>query len=191
LFFHSTIVFKTGSLSFRKLSTRLGGPEALLFFQKPPRDNFDFCYINSRKNYLINQVNRLFQGKSATMFTNKDIFIIHDINNHCRPLEHEKNQKSHVQNQVLEYLKNTYPKQKFISLFFDVLNKNQLVDENLFIVGFPNIHIADLCSFINNKFGKQNTTDPRFLKLCKYLQTSQLRFPRVSIKNPVAIKYLC
>lgn len=141
---------------------------------------------------MINCVDKLFSGKQTTMFHNKDIFTIHKINEICGDKSTSmENPVHHIQLQVTEFLKSTYPKQKFIPLFFNIMVKNNLIDDNLFIVGFSNIHLADMASFLNNKFGKPNTTDTRFIKLCKYLQACQLQFPKVSVKNPVAQKYLC
>jgi len=193
--YYFNIVYKFKKLFvFRKLSLRLGGLEAITFYQQSESQNFNFCYINNQKNYIINNVNKLFQNKlketEVTMFSNNEIYVIHKKNQICGQT---KSQSANIDPsiQVSDYLKNTYPKQKFLPLFFQVLTSHNLINTNMFIVGFPNLHIADLCSFLNNKFGKTNTTDIQYIKFCKYLQSCQLKFPKVSIKNPVAQKYLC
>ena len=84
-----------------------------------------------------------------------------------------------------------YPKQKFLTLVFDILITNNLIDENLYFIPFQQVHIADFCTFLNNNFGKLNSTDGKYIKLCKYFQNLNLKFPKVGIKNPVAQKYLC
>jgi hypothetical protein len=52
-------------------------------------------------------------------------------------------------------------------MVFKILQPLNLIDNNLFFTSFPNIHVADFCSFINNKFEKNGG------------------------KNPVAQKYVC
>jgi len=159
------------------------------FYQEPQKQMFNFCYINCNKNYLINYVNRLFQNKSAIMFSNNEQFIIHPSNKLCG--QDQSNPLHSDINPSLEFVKNTYPKQKFLPIVISRLTSLGLLDKNMFFLDFPNVHLADFCSFINNKFSKTNTADSRYLKLCKYLQSKSVKCPKVSIKNPVAQKYLC
>jgi hypothetical protein len=174
---------------YRKLQARLGGKEILQFYQEPLKQNFNFCYINCNKNYLINKIDRLFQGEKATMFSNSEKYIIHKIDEPCGLTNAETSASPH-QN-VLDFIKETYPKQKYLCLVFDIINKHHLFDDNLFCIPFPNIHIADICSFLLNRFGKNDTTDSRYIKFCKFLQKKGIKLPKISIKNPVAQKYLC
>jgi hypothetical protein len=76
-------------------------------------------------------------------------------------------------------------------MVFKILQPLNLIDNNLFFTSFPNIHVADFCSFINNKFEKNGGTDQKFIKLCKFLRSNQIKFPKIAIKNPVAQKYVC
>ena len=124
------------------------------------------------------------------MFLNKDIFVIHKLNKPCGRVESQENVVP-INEDVLTFISSTYPKQKFLPLFFKILLQNKLIDSQMFIDKFQNIHIADLCTFINNTFGKIEKTEVRFIKLCKYLQSLNLKFPKISVKNPVAQKYLC
>lgn len=135
---------------------------------------------------------KLFSGKkNATMFLNKDIFVIHKLNKPCGHAADSTETVVQIDEDVLTFISSTYPKQKFLPLIFKILLQNKLIDSQMFIVNFQNIHIADLCTFINNAFGKLDKTEPRFIKLCKYLQSLSLKFPKISVKNPVAQKFLC
>ena len=124
------------------------------------------------------------------MFVNKEIFTIHDAKQPCGRTS-SSTPELDQQNHVLNFVKSTYPKQKYLILFFKILTKQNLTDENLFFNNFSSVHVADFCSFINNSFGKQDQTDLRFIKVCKYLQKLKLKFPKISVKNPVAQKFLC
>lgn len=152
----------------------MGGSEVLTFYQEPLRNNFNFCYINCNKNYLINCIEKLFQGKSTTMFANQQKFVIHPSNEFCA----DKNFKNsnETENQIILFLKNTYPKNKMLALVFKPLIKENLIGEDLFFHDFANIHVADFCVFVNNRFGKSDKTDTNMLKLCKYLQKKTLNF---------------
>jgi hypothetical protein len=90
----------------------------------------------------------------------------------------------------MDFIAKTYPKQKYLPLVFSILEKHNLIDDNLFFIPFQ-LHVADVCAFLNNRFGKILTTDLRYIKLCKFLQSHKIKFPKISIKNPVAQKYLC
>ena len=166
---------------------RLGGNEALTFYQEPVKQNYNFCYINANKNYIINYVDHLFKGQKATMFSNSQTWIIHQSN---KPCGQKTTQPNDIQTEVVEYIKSTYPKQKHLILALNVFLKHNLIDSNLYFIPVP-IHFADVCTFLNNRFGKVNTTDIQYIKLCKYLQLHKIKMPKIAIKNPVAQKYLC
>ncbi len=123
------------------------------------------------------------------MFSNNTVFVIHPKNKPCG--QQLKNSSDTLNDQVFEFIKNTYPKQKYLAMVFKILQPLNLIDNNLFFTSFPNIHVADFCSFINNKFEKNGATDQKFIKLCKYLRSKQIKFPKIAIKNPVAQKYVC
>ena len=119
------------------------------------------------------------------MFYNNLIYVIHQQNDSC--IESNVQIKSDA---VTDFISKTYPKQKLLPLVFNIIEKQNLIDENLFFIEFPSIHVADVCSFFNNRFGKIQTTDSGYIKLCKYLQSRQIKLPKVGLKNPVAQKYL-
>lgn len=121
------------------------------------------------------------------MFANNETWIIHQSN---KPCGQKSNQQNNVQTEVMEYIKTTFPKQKHLPLVFTIMFKHNLIDSNLYFVPVP-IHFADVCTFINNRFGKINTSNPLYIKLCKYLHANKIKFPKIAIKNPVAQKYLC
>jgi len=123
------------------------------------------------------------------MFSNNTVFVIHPKNKPCG--QQLKNSSDTLNDQVFEFIKNTYPKQKYLAMVFKILQPLNLIDNNLFFTSFPNIHVADFCSFINNKFEKNGGTDHKFIKLCKFLRSKQIKFPKIAIKNPVAQKYVC
>ena len=130
----------------------------------------------------------MFIGKMASMFANKHKFIIHQANQPCTPTPIEENEKS-IQHEIKLFISANYPKQKFISLVFDTLLKHNLINNDLIFTHFPNIHVADFCSHINNRFDKNSNV--RMLNLCKYLQKNNVKFPLVCIRNPLARKFLC
>jgi hypothetical protein len=167
---------------------RLGGPEALDFFQSVQKANYHFAYVNSARNFIINQVENLFNNtRRATMFANKQIFLIHDAKQDCsQPLGSTEEK---VDTAVSDFIQSTYPKQKYLKIVAKILEKHNLVDTDLFFLNFTDIHLADFCSFINNKFDKKE--NGRLIKLCKFIQTQKIRFPNVCIKNSRAKKYLC
>lgn len=176
----------------KKLQTRLGGPTILSFWQEPDKYNYHFCYVNCNKNYLINCVDHLFLGKSSTMFANNQTYIIHKKDFYCNhpKIAHETNPPT-IENDIKEYLMHSYPKNKNIHLVFKILVTQNLINDTLFFRDFSHIHIADFCSFINNRFYKSiKKQDMPLLKLMKQLQTMNIKLPRIAIKNPVAQKYL-
>jgi len=174
----------------KKLMLRLGGTQVMSFWQEPPRFNYHFCYINCNKNYVINYVNNLFLGKQATMFANQQKFIIHSEKETCDLLSSSSDVNS-VEQDVTEYLSSAYPKSKHLFLVAKILLKNKLINSTLFFDKFPQIHLADFCAFINNRFDKQEKNNIIMTKLCKYMQKENIKFPRIAIKNPYAQKLLC
>lgn len=177
---------------YRKLQSRLGGPDALLFYQEPSRYNFHFCYINCNKNYLINYVNRLFLGKRATMFANQQKFVIHKLSDPCDSKSNDPNVSSsnRIKSQINEFLLTRYPKNKNLDIIFNIMIKHDLINEDLFFVPMPALHVADFCSFVNNRFDKPETTKKDMIKFCKYLNSKSIKFPKITVKNPVAQKLL-
>jgi Ovarian carcinoma immunoreactive antigen (OCIA) len=177
---------------FRKLFPRLGGPKALSFFLEPLKYNFHFCYINCNKNYMINYVEKIFSEKKAIMFANQEIFVIHNANETCENKTENQisNNNSNILNECNAFLTCSYPKNKILPLIIKILINNNLINEDLFFISFPKIHIADFLSFINNKFGKKETCDNNMLKLCKFLRGKSIQFPKIALKNPLASKLL-
>ena len=130
----------------------------------------------------------MFNGEKVTMFSNGEKFIIHKENEPCGlAADGAISESDSPHKNVMEFIKETYPKQKYLPLAFAIIEKHHLFDDNLFCVPFPSIHIADICAFFLNRFGKNDNTDPRYTKFCKFLQKKGIRLP----KNPVAQKYLC
>src|SRR5450830_737267 len=169
---------------------RLGGVEALNFYQNIERGNYHFAYINTSRNYIINKVDNLFTTvQKATMFANKEQFVIHRADQTCQS---DLTTETHVPS-IVEQLKDfalvNYPKQKFLQIVFKIIAKNELVNDELFFINSSNLHVADFCSFINNRFDKKENI--AMIKLCKYIQNKRLKFPNICIKNPLAKKYLC
>lgn len=193
IFFHFLLPhpLKPLILILRKIAPRLGGKAFVDFYQEPVKQNFHFCYINCNKNYIINCVEHLFKGNRTTMFFGNDRFVIHKVDKFCTALQNQPETIDSGKDSILDFITTTYPKQKYLPLLFKQLIKKEFINNDLYFEQHPNIHIADFCTFINNKFGKPEKTDPKFLKLCKYLQAQHVKLPKISIKNPVAQKYLC
>lgn len=179
------------SNTYRKLYVRLGGPNVLNFYNEVPQAAFHFAYINNLRNYIINRVEGLFTTtQKATMFVNNKMYIIHDIEQDCSSLSDENLSSSESKiPPVLEFIISTYPKQKYLKIVGNVLIKHVLLNQDLFFISFENIHLADFCAYINNRFDKND--NPRLIKLCKMLHGQSIRFPNICIKNPMAKKYLC
>jgi len=167
---------------------RLGGTAALDFFQTVQKANYHFAYVNSARNYIINQVENLFNNtQRAIMFANKQTYIIHDAEQDCsQPLGSPEEKKNTA---VSDFIQSTYPKQKYLQIVAKILEKHNLINADLFFLNFTDIHLADFCSFINNRFHKKENV--RLTKLCKFIQAQKIRFPNVCIKNSSAKKYLC
>jgi len=175
----------------RKIAGRLGGSESLTFYQQPLKQNFNFCYINCLKNYMVNRVDYLLQNKKTEMFVNNEIYVIHPENQFCNLPNGTDSSEVQTKSNILEFINSTYPKQKYLSLIFNPLVQRNMINDELYFIPYPDIHIADFCVFLNNKFGKVETTNNKLIKFCKYLQSLKFKFPKVSVKNPVAQKYLC
>jgi hypothetical protein len=143
------------------------------------------------KNYLINKIDCLLKGEEVIMLLGGEKFIIHKLSEPCdlHPTEHNMDMDSI--HPAKEFVIQTYPKQKYLKLVIDILDRHNLIDHNLYFTPFPNMHLVDVCAFFNNRFGKHESTDAKLIKLCKFLQKKQIKFPKVSIKNPVAQKYVC
>jgi hypothetical protein len=132
---------------------RLGGPEALEFFQSVQKANFHFAYVNSARNFIINRVENLFNDtKRAIMFANKQTFLIHDAEQDCSQASGSTEDKTD-NTTVSDFIESTYPKQKYLKIVAKILEKRNLINDDLFFLNFTDIHLADFCSFINNKGG--------------------------------------
>jgi len=181
-----------GFIFFRKLYLRLGGPEALEFYQSVPKSNYHFAYINSARNYIINCIETFFSSshpQTLTMFANKQVYVIHEVDQNCSQ-ESGSSQEPSV-NHVSDFIDSTYPKQKkYLALVGKILEKHNLINDDLFFVDFNDVHIADFFSFINNSFDKQKE-NTRLTKVCKFMQSKNIRFANVCVKNIRAKKYLC
>lgn len=175
---------------FRKIQLRLGGPVVLDFYQEPVRYNFHFCYINCNKNYIINCVEHLFSNKPVTMFANQEKYIIHKLEQNCKTENLSDITSNNIVKECQDFLNHTYPKNKILPLVIKIITNHDLLDENLFFISFPQIHLADFCSHINNKFDKKERLNPHMQKLCKFLHTNKIKFPKIAIKNPLAVKLL-
>lgn len=173
----------------KKIQQRIGGNPAVEFWQEPVRFNFDFSYINCQKNYIINYINRLILGDSATMFANQQKYVIHLENHSCQNML-SNTQPNSVKREIDEYLASSYPKNKNLNLVAKILVTNNLLNDDLFFNEFSNVHFADFCAFINNRFDKIGKTNSNLVKFCKYLQKKHIKFPKIVIKNPVAQKII-
>lgn len=148
-------------------------------------------------NYLINCVEKILVGQATEMFGNQEVFVIHKKNQLCTASSPPSSSSSSsspsfslLESDINEFLTYAYPKNKKLSLIFNILVKQNLINHDLFFKSFPNIHIADFCSFINNRFGEKNKNNSVMVKFCKYLNSLGVKLPKIAIKNPVAIKIL-
>ena len=180
----------------RKLAPRLGGNAVLDFYQKPFRSNYHWAYINTAKCYLINCIETLFQTDktgAATMFVNDTVYVIHPADELCVKADANASASSNIssdnvsiQDKMNEFFLTAYPKNKILPLVFKNIVAKQLVDHDLFFVKYPSVHVADFCSFINNKFGKESSSNVTYIKLCKFLKAQAIKFPHIIVKNPIA-----
>ncbi len=124
------------------------------------------------------------------MFYQNQTFAIHPVDQPCgqNNTTTSDNPTHDLQHKISSFIKQNFPKQKYAELVFSTLNNHHVINDDLYFESF-NIHMADFCSFINYKFCKK--IDPKFLKLCKYLQKLNIKLPKVSIHNPLARKFLC
>lgn len=123
------------------------------------------------------------------MFVDNTEYVIHQADQPCG-LSQEQNLSETTKHQVLDFIHLMYPKQKFLTLVFNPIIHHNLLTNDLYFNDFPNVHVADFCTFLNNRFCKKDIS-AKFVKLSKYLRGKGLRFPKVSIKNPMAQKLLC
>jgi len=123
------------------------------------------------------------------MFASKQLFVIHEADQSCSQ-ESGFSQEPPNNTHVSEFIQETYPKQKYLTLVGKLLEKNNLINDDLFFVDFNDVHLADFCAFINNRFDKKKE-NTRMTKLCKFIQSKRVRFPNVCIQNVRAKKYLC
>lgn len=176
-----------------KIYMRMGGLNVLNFYHNAPKFNFQFLYINSKKNYLINNVQQLFDRTctNVTMFTNQQEFVIHPLDQLCGPSDSTNNPAQSISSDVNDLLLTLYPKQKSLHLVTKSLLKKNALDQDLCFRDEPNVHLADFLRFINNKFDKSEKPETQMLRLCKQLQLHNIRFAYACIKNPIAKRYLC
>src|SRR5450830_1048903 len=99
---------------------RLGGIEALNFYQNVERGNYHFAYINTSRNYIINRVDLLFTTQKATMFANKEQFVIHRVNETCQSDLSTETQVPSIIEQLNDFAHVNYPKQKFLQIVFKI-----------------------------------------------------------------------
>lgn len=175
----------------RKLQQRLSNSSQLLeFFNEIPRHSYNFVYLNLKTNYAINRIENLFLGKQTEMFSNDMKFVIHPTNTACCSHPRSSEPSSDTKTQVLNFLKESYPKNKHLPLLFGILLAQNLINNNLFFVNFEKIHIADFCSFILNRFLTREKSDPNMIKFCKYLKSRNIHLPKICIKNSIASSLL-
>jgi len=147
---------------------------------------------------VVNYVDRLFQDSWATMFVNNEQFLIHPIHAPCSTTpeaphsddDDDQEDLTSIHHQVQDFVIQAYPKNKFLPMVFQKLVKCDLIDEDLFFKKFPTIHVADFCTFLNNRFYKKTKTGVQLLKLCKFIRSQRIKVPSIAIKNPLALRAL-
>lgn len=176
-----------------KIHLRLGGKNVLDFYHRGSKSNFQFLYVNSKRNYLINNVQQLFDRNptNVTMFTNQQEFVIHRSNTHCKKTELKNQPVQQILSDVNELIQTLYPKQKTLNIVTNLLLKHNTINQELCFVNDPSLHLADFLRFLNNTFDKNTKPDVKIIKMCKILQAENIRFPNVCVKNPVAKRYFC
>jgi len=180
----------TNQLYCRKLSARLGGKNAVDFYQNSELQNYHFCYINSKKNFLINQVDNLLTGYPTSMFASGITYVIHDENKPCGQSLPTQT-AFQLSEAITKFLNTTYPKQKLLPLVLNILLQKDLITDEFYFKDHNNVHIIDFCRYILNKFDKNDKPNPALKNLIKTLQANQVRFPNACISNPMAKKLLC
>ena len=183
-----------GYLIMSKIYSRLGGLDVLNFYQTIPKGNFNFCYINNKRNYVINKVDSFFTRSSEiiTMFASKQEYVIHLSTDTCgtSSLEDNNIMSQNIKSEIENILRTMYPKQKCLTILSNILLKHNAINDELCFNDKANIHILDFIRFINNTFDKHIKPDSNMLHLCKQLQKQNIKFPLACIKNPMARKYL-
>jgi len=175
---------------YRKLYMRLGGLEALNFYQEIPKSVFHFAYVNTLRSYIINKIENLFNTtQKVEMFANKNVYIIHEVDQYCVMPKEDKSNNKTPPIPVLDFISNTYPSQKFLKIVGNILVKHDILNSDLFFKENNAIHLADFLAYINNRFDKQENT--RMTKLCKMLQSKNIKFPCVCVRNNLAKRFLC
>ncbi len=181
-----------GYLIMSKIYLRLGGIDVLKFFQNVPKGNFNFCYINNKRNYVINKIDSFFTRphENIKMFASKQEYVIHLSTELCGTSNSEDNNITNIKLEVEKLLHTLYPKQKYLTIVTNILIKKEAINSDLYLKDNPNLHIIDFIRFINNTFDKNFKPDANMLQLCKQFQRKQIKFPIACIKNPVAKKYI-
>ena len=138
---------------------------------------------------------QLFFNKPVKMFANNTVYVIHNENESCdtSSLTDDNTNQSNIQHEIESFLSQSYPKNKTLPLVFQILVKRNLINDDLFFHNFPDIHIADFCSFLLNKFVNKNSKsnhNSSMIKLCKYIKAENIKIPKIAIKNPVANKLI-
>lgn len=175
-----------------KIYSRLG-TDVLTFYHTQPKINFQFMYINSKKNYLIINVQQLFDRHpiDVKMFTNQQQYVIHLTSTSCGNSKSTTTSNQTIANDVNDLISTLYPKHKSLHLVTNELLKNNAINENLKFVDEPTVHLADFLRYINNTFDKNIKPNANILKLCKKLQAQQICFANLCVKNPHAKRYFC
>ena len=94
---------------------RLGGPEALDFFQSVQKANYHFADVNSARNFIINRAENMFNDtRWAILFANKQTFLIHDAEQDCSQSLSSTEEK--VNTAISDFIQSTYPKQKYLKI---------------------------------------------------------------------------
>ena len=166
----------------------MGGPGVLEFYNNNEWQNFHFAYINSKKNYIINNSDLLFEGKSTTMFAQNKIFSIHLKGQHCS--QPNSSPTSNLVDSINNFLITNYPKQKLLSFVFNPLIEANLINENFYFNNHEKIHIIDFIRWINNRFDKNDKPPPQLKALIKTLQTESIHIPAACVSNPLAKRLL-
>jgi len=168
----------------------LGGQNSLNFYhQDNPYFQFNFAYINSKKNYIINNIDRLLVGEATTMFAQNLVYSIHLKNSRCGSAE--LNTTLSLNESIKDFLMQNYPKQKLLRIMFDIFINRNLIGTDFYFVNHPDVHIIDFIRYCNNKFGKNNVPNSSMKNLLKSLQSANIKIPQACINNNMARKYLC
>ena len=169
----------------------MGGANVLKFYQENEWQNYHFAYINSKKNFIINNSDLLFEGQSTTMFAQNKTFIIHLKNQTCFQTTSTTSACS-LEDSINKFLISNYPKQKFLSLAFQPMIEQNFINDNFYFKPpHEKIHIIDFIRWLNNKFDKNDKPPPQLKALIKQLQLKNIRLPGACVHNPLAKQLLC